>query len=284
MEAAEYPLMDAAEETLWWYRALHTRLLHELSPVRGRLLDAGCGTGGFLTLLRSRRADLETVGLEFNESAAQRAAEKSQREIVRGSINQIPFHSQSFDAIVSADVLCHQSVSPERALLEFFRVLRPGGLLVINMPAHEWLRSAHDRRVLTARRLNRRSLGKMLAAGGFEQIRARSWNSWLLPLMILHRKVFRRGEHAASDVAPLSPWLNAILYGVTVLEGRFPVSMPAGGSVLATARRASATTVAKTGRVPARSKGGLNSPQATADVVDLCVAEFRVNRQAQDGF
>jgi SAM-dependent methyltransferase len=175
--------------------------------------------------------------LELNESAALRAAEKSESYIVRGSVNQPPFPAQSFDAIVSADVLCHQTVSPQEALSEFFRLLRPGGLLVLNMPAHEWLRSAHDRRVLNARRVTRRSLHDMLRKSGFHRIRTRSWNSLLLPLMILRRKLFRRHQEAASDVAPISPWLNMTLYGVSALERWIPIPMPIGGSVMATAIR-----------------------------------------------
>jgi SAM-dependent methyltransferase len=239
MEAAEYSLMDAAEGTMWWYRALHARLLQALLPVRGRLLDAGCGTGGFLAVLRSRRPDLETVGLELNEDAARRAAEKSRKCIIRGSVNFIPMASESFDAIVSADVLYHQAVEPKQALAEFLRLLRPGGLVVINMPAYEWLRSAHDRRVLTARRVTQRSFRAMLVEAGFDKVRVRSWNSLLLPLMVLRRKLIARDDHAVSDVAPFPPWLDSTLYAVTVLEQWLPVPMPAGGSVFATAVRPS---------------------------------------------
>ena len=237
MEPAEYLLMDAAEETMWWYRSLHARLLDALAPVRGRILDAGCGTGGFLNILHTRRPDLEKTGLEWNEDAARRAAEKSGACVVQGSVNQAPFASASFDAIVSADVLYHQAVEPMAALLEFSRMLRPGGLLVINMPAYEWLRSAHDRRVFTARRVSKRSLTALLVEAGFVQVRARYWNSLLLPLMTVQRKLIARGDDAASDVAPFAPWLDATLYAITELERRIPLSMPAGGSVLATAVR-----------------------------------------------
>ena len=48
MERNEYALMAAAEDDMWWYRALHARLLEKLEGVHGRVLDAGCGTGGFL--------------------------------------------------------------------------------------------------------------------------------------------------------------------------------------------------------------------------------------------
>jgi SAM-dependent methyltransferase len=77
MDADEYALMDRVEQDMWWYRALHRRLFDALITVRGRLLDAGCGTGGFLAKARDLRPDLVCVGLEFDPSAANRAAEKS---------------------------------------------------------------------------------------------------------------------------------------------------------------------------------------------------------------
>ena len=105
MDAAEYALMDLVEEEMWWYRALHSRLLAALAPVSGRVLDAGCGTGGFLRKLAAARPDLELVGLEWDGAAAVRAGSKAARSIARGSVNAPPFADRSFDAVVSADVL-----------------------------------------------------------------------------------------------------------------------------------------------------------------------------------
>ena len=65
---------------------------------------------------------------------------------------------------------------------------------------------------------------------------ARYWNGLLLPLMVVQRKLRTRHD-SASDVAPFSPWLDAMLHGVTEVERRLPVAVPAGGSVLATAIR-----------------------------------------------
>ncbi len=98
------------------YRALHARLVHALRPTTGRILDAGCGTGGFLAALATQRPDLTRIGLEWNPTAALRAAAKSGAAIARGSVNTLPFAADAFDAAVSADVLCHAAVDPPAAL------------------------------------------------------------------------------------------------------------------------------------------------------------------------
>jgi SAM-dependent methyltransferase len=237
MEPAEYALMDATEDQMWWYRALHARILAALANVRGSVLDAGCGTGGLLARLATGRPDLRLTGLEWFESASLRAAAKSGATIVRGSINAAPFADASFDAVIAADLLCHRAVDPGLAIAEFRRVLRPHGRLVINMPAYGWLLSTHDRLVHNVRRHTTRQLAESLRQGGFARVRARYWNSLLLPVMVVQRKVLSR-DRTTSDVAPFPPWLDAILHAMTELERHLPFVLPAGGSVLATAERA----------------------------------------------
>ncbi|MDE2517287.1 MAG: class I SAM-dependent methyltransferase [Rhodospirillales bacterium] len=237
MEAAEYDRMDAAEQGMWWYRALHARLGDALAPVTdGPVLDAGCGTGGLLAYLAQRFPDLATIGVEFAPAAA-RAAAKSARPVARGSINALPFAEGRFAAAIAADVLCHGAVDPVRALAELHRVLRPDGLLIVNMPAYGWLLSAHDRAVHNTRRVTRGALAAMLAGAGFTAIRAGYWNSLLLPLMIAHRLAHRGDGGAGSDVAPFRPWLDRALHRMTEIERQRAWPWPAGGSVLAIARR-----------------------------------------------
>jgi SAM-dependent methyltransferase len=242
MDAAEYELMDAVEDRMWWYRAMHGHALRALAGLapHARILDAGCGTGGFLAKLRGAYPAAELFGLEYAEAAAFRAAAKAGAHVAAGTINALPFPDARFDAVVSLDVLCHDAVQEAAALAEFHRVLRPGGRLVLNLPAHEWLRSAHDLRVHTARRYDRARAAAVLTKAGFEQAAPRHWNSLLLPLMVVQRKVLKRDEGAASDVAPFPPWLDASLFSVCRLEAALlgaGLRFPAGGSLLATATR-----------------------------------------------
>jgi SAM-dependent methyltransferase len=236
MESDEYSLMDAAEGGMWWYRALHARLLDNLADTGGHVLDAGCGTGGFLAVLRTRRPDLTCFGIEWDASAARRARNKSDARITRGSANALPFADASFDAAIAADVLCHADVRPRAALAELIRVLRPGGRLIVNLPAYQWLLSAHDRRVHNCRRFTAHATAALLQEAGFDRVRARYWNGLLLPLMIARRKIMTRGE-IGSDVAAFSPWLDAMLHAMTELERRLPVPLLAGGSILAQAKK-----------------------------------------------
>jgi len=237
MERTEYALMAAVEDDMWWYRALHTRLLDALAGVHGRVLDAGCGTGGFLKKLRRRRPELSAVGCDYAEEGVRSTVGKSDALVVRASIDRLPFAANCFDAVVSADVLGHVAADPPLALAELERVLMPGGKLVLNMPAFAWLMSAHDRRVQNARRFTAREVAAMLRSAGFRDVRASYWNSLLLPMLILHRKLQRSTDEASSDVRPYGACLNWTLYAITAVERSMPFAMFAGASVIATARK-----------------------------------------------
>jgi SAM-dependent methyltransferase len=243
VERAEYDLMDAAEDGMWWYRAAHARVLDALRErpgAAGPLLDAGCGTGGLLRRLRADLPERDSVGLDYLADAARRAMEKSGRPVTAGDANILPFADASFGAAVSIDVLCHAGVTPQRALAELRRVLRPGGTLILNLPAYDWLRSAHDLRVHNARRFTRDSAARLLEGAGFTAVAGRYWNALLLPLMVLQRKVLSRRADAPSDVTEFPPWLDATLHAVSDAERRIAqlgLPMPAGGSVLMLATR-----------------------------------------------
>lgn len=245
MEPQEYELMDRVEGEMWWYRALHARVVSCLDRFPGLverpLLDAGCGTGGLLARLAAAFPGRELVGVDVAPEAVRRAQRKVPRaRLIVGSVSALPFRQTSFGAVVSCDVLCHRLVDEHAALVELHRVLAPGGILVLNLPAHEWLRSAHDERVHNARRYTRRSLRPLLEWAGFMVRDMWHWNALLLPLMVLQRKVLARWQGARSDVALMPPPIETMFRGITRVEAALAgagVRFPAGGSLLVVAER-----------------------------------------------
>lgn len=245
MERSEYERLAAAEERMWWFRGLHDNLTAALAgavaaPAR-TVLDAGCGTGGLLLRLAQARPDATLVGIDVDWGAAVVARRKTGRAVCIGSVAALPFADGAFDAILSADVLCHRGVDERAALAGFRRCLRPGGALVLNLPAYRWLYSAHDAAVDNARRYGRVELHDLLAAAGFAPIRSFYWNSLLFPLMVLRRKLWRRGAaEPRSDVALLPAAVERAFAAVMALEQRLlraGAALPFGGSILAIAVR-----------------------------------------------
>jgi hypothetical protein len=106
----------------------------------------------------------------------------------------------------------------------------------VNMPAYQWLASAHDRRVRNARRMTATQTAALLREAGFTGVKAKYWNGLLLPLMVVQRKLLTRDD-SMSDVAPFPPWQDVMLHAMTDIERRLPFPLPFGGSVLAIAER-----------------------------------------------
>lgn len=240
---------------MWWYRALHTRLLDRIArlglPAGARLLDAGCGTGGLLARLAVLRPDLDLQGLEYDAEAA--ALARAKLDLARppgrdpgklqvGSVNAMPYGDGQFDTIVSADVLCHAAVDEPAALAEFLRCLTPGGTLLLNLPAYQWMASAHDVHVHNKRRYTLGQARSRLVAAGFTAVSGGYWNSLLFPLMLLHRLTAGKGEGEGegSDVKPFPAWQDRLFHAVTVIEQRLAgigLQLPFGGSVWIEAKK-----------------------------------------------
>jgi SAM-dependent methyltransferase len=253
MEHEAYTALRAEEETYWWYRGLHRLVVQLLrmhapqslvSPGESLILDAGCGTGGMLAALMDHR---HRFGIDLSPLALHLARDRSGLRLCRGTVERLPFSEASFDLVLSLDVLYHRAVASDRAALgEMFRCLKPGGTLLLNLPAYEALRSSHDQAVHTARRYRRRGLRALLEDAGFQVIRLTHWNTLLFPGLALVRLARRRHLHAtasrpapAGDVAPLPPMLNRLLLEVLVLEHRILrwTDFPFGLSLVAVARR-----------------------------------------------
>ena len=164
MNVAEYERMYAAEERQWWYagmRAISFGLLDANPPASEapRFLDAGCGTGLNLEHLARRG---RAAGIDVSEDAVAFCRRRGVR-VVRGSVLELPFEDASLDGVVSFDVLYHAWVTDDRAAVrEVARVLRPGGMVLVRVPALRRLWGAHDEAVLSRHRYHRPQLRDLL--------------------------------------------------------------------------------------------------------------------------
>ncbi len=239
MEPAEYGLMAATEERMWWYRALHGHLIRWSGVASAgstlRILDAGCGTGGVLKrLAAAAMRPIDAFGLDFDSQACAFAASKTSAAITRGTINALPFKDRQFDLIISADVLSNRWVDEAAALAEFERCLAAKGRVILNLPAYDWMMGEHDRHVHNARRYTRPRIAQRLAMANLTLRRATYWNAIPFPFMALHRKILSRRQDA-SDVHLFPPPIEALFNMAMGLEAawlRTGASLPFGGSVL----------------------------------------------------
>jgi SAM-dependent methyltransferase len=244
MEADEYRRLAELESELWWFGLLHDALFASLeslglSTVALRCADFGCGTGGFLSKLGGRFPTCSVVGLDKSTVALSLARRNHGSNLVAGDVQNPPFKPEVFDIVFALDVMYHRDVEPARMLNAIFTVLKPGGLVILNNPAYEWLRSYHDVYVHTARRYTVKSVAIDLKNAGFDVVRCTYWNTILFPLMVLKRKILT-GSASRSDVGDVPAWLNRALSFISLPEPalmRYGISLPFGGSVLAIGRK-----------------------------------------------
>lgn len=243
MREEEYRRLDQLEESMWWFAGLRSLVLDLLARHVDRqdfrLLDAGCGTGGMLARIAARFPRAALSGLDYAETACAFARSKTRAGIRCGSVNALPYADATFDAITSLDVLDADDVDPARAVAEFRRVLRPGGILVLNLAAYQWLVSYHDRAVGQSRRFSLGDVRRLLGAEGLTVLRATYWNTLLFPFMVLRRKVFPVAD-SGSDVRPFPAPINGLCKAMIGIERRLVaagVRLPFGGSVLCVARK-----------------------------------------------
>lgn len=234
MRPGQHALMREVEDAHWWYRVLRgqvMQVLEERVEAGGRVLDAGCGTGGMLSLLRGR----EWHGCDASAEAVEHCRARGLERVVVSNVHSMPYADASFDAVLSLDVLYHAQVEERAALAEMRRVLKPGGWLIVNVPAFDCLRGAHDQAVEGARRYRRRRLARLLRLEGFEIEEAHYWNAWLFLPLLLRRMI---SKNEAGDLTLPPRWLNSLLAQCGRLDAAFcrHTQLPFGSSLFVAAR------------------------------------------------
>lgn len=247
MNPGEYANLSAAEERMWWFRGMKEILLRLLDPLANQrrirhVLEVGCGTGVTARLLE-RRYGWRVTPTDLSAEGLRHAHANGCLRLVRCDALRLPFPDHSFDALVTLDMLVHLEPGLEKqALVEFARVLRPGGIFVLRAAAFQALRSRHSTYVGERQRYTRARLRREAAAHGLRILRATYANSFLLPVAFLKFRVWEPLTSApvASGVGLGQRWLEAGLFAALAAEARLigaGLDLPLGQSVLLVAEK-----------------------------------------------
>ncbi len=243
MNREEYAVMFAVEDRHWWYAGLRAMLgqawRRNLCVPNPRILDAGCGTGATLQWICGQTGE-PPIGIDLAADAMAFCRQRGLAAVAQASISALPFPEAAFDAVISLDVLYHRNVPDRARALEAFReVLKPGGVLMLNLPAYGWLYSSHDVAVHTAHRFTRVECVEMLRAAGFDVVQATYWNTLLFPAIVLARLWRKARPSPDSDLVPPSGAANCFFGMVLGIERAlirlFP--LPFGLSIFVVARK-----------------------------------------------
>ncbi len=220
MNPAEYSRMFELEDRYWWFvsrRELVLNLVRRFLCVSNPLiLDVGCGTG-------ATAAALQTFGrvicVDFSPLALEACHQRSLQELIQAEAEAIPLASGSVDVVVATDVLEHLE-DDMVALREFHRILKPGGVAVITVPAYQFLWSEHDEALMHKRRYHARQLAERTARAGFQQVRLGYTLSLLFPLALgrLIKRDKREGKAPQARIQSVPIWLNDALIRLQRVE------------------------------------------------------------------
>jgi SAM-dependent methyltransferase len=238
----EYDTMAKCEQDLWWYRSLHDLTLSVIKAntvSNPKVLDAGCGTGGLLLQLK-KNGYTNIAGFDFSSDAVNYARRTSGVDVQLLDITKAgnTYPPDSFDIVVSNDIVCLLEEGQDKVAVDgLLRILKPGGLLIMNLAALKIFSGTHDLAVDMQRRYSKKTIRAMVNSQG--QIKQLQFWPFLLSPAIFGTRVLQKikllfiGRHRkmVSDVKMPPLFLNKIFYKVTKLENDGIRKKPWGSSL-----------------------------------------------------
>jgi SAM-dependent methyltransferase len=239
------------EDEHFWFRARNeliftiTRKLSSSLKPCDFVVEVGCGTGNVLRALERACRESKVIGMELWFEGLRYARTRSRAALVQGDIRNLPF-SRSFDLVAMFDVLEHIPEDQE-TLCSVHDSLRPGGALLLTVPAHQFLWSHFDEAAGHCRRYSEQSLRQKLKNAGFQVDFVTQFMASLFLAMWGYRKLsgLRKNSTSAEELTneefQIIPVVNPIMASVLSAEVKWLSrghALPIGTSLLAVARKA----------------------------------------------
>jgi SAM-dependent methyltransferase len=243
MKEHTYPIMFRIEQSHWWYTGRRKILANFVADIcrrvtdrRPRILDVGCGTGANLLML-SEYGDAE--GVDISKDALAFCRERGLDKVKLGAGEKLPYEDGTFDLVTAFDVVEHMD-DDLAGLREMRRVLRPGGRVLLFVPAFMFLWGLQDDVSNHRRRYRLPELQRVLEQAGFEIERSTYANiTFFLPILLVRQLMRVTGIKAESEnninVSAFNGLLGRLLGAESWILKR--MNIPFGVSGLCVARK-----------------------------------------------
>lgn len=241
-----YEEMYRLEESYWWHvakrRLVQSMVKQYLPSGSGRVaLDVGCGTGKLLKEMKQWKRWQRVIGMDGADEALKYCLERGITDCIKANFeSKLPLADDSVDLITSLDVVEHVK-KDQQLLREFSRVLKPGGLVIVTVPAHQWLWTYWDDILGHKRRYTTDEMKDRFIKAKLEIIKVSYFYSYLLPIALVFRYVKRvfPGLKGRSDFVRLPEVINKLLLWLSRIETEVvsKQQIPTGLSVVCVGRR-----------------------------------------------
>jgi SAM-dependent methyltransferase len=230
--------MYEIEATHWWFRALHELVIGSLEKNHkdsSNILDAGCGTGRLMVQMQNLG---EITGFDFRDTALSYCRKRELSNITKMDLNKWDPVENEFEYVISLDVISDQGINDDKLILQkFHKTLKPGGKLILHVPAFPILKRSHDKAATIRKRYLKKEIEEIAKGVGFAPIRIQYRLSFAFPLFLM-LKLFQSlslGQKTPkSDLFALPSFANGFLLRLSRWENALVkrgLSLPWGTSL-----------------------------------------------------
>lgn len=244
MDLIEYARLANREKTYWWHIGRLKIIESYLRQAKNnsgdvKILNVGCGTGGTIATLESYG---KTDNVDISDEAIKFMSSNGHRGVVKVDGIELPFDSKTYDIVGAFDVLEHIDEQVD-ALMEWKRVIKDSGAIVITVPAYQWLWSGHDIALHHKRRYTVKRLAEAGKKAGLRPYKISYAIAFSTPLIIgfrLSAKLLRQKIGPETSYVDVPIWMNSLFSRLLVLEAKLHkfINLPFGTSVIVIFKKA----------------------------------------------